>query len=154
MSEHCPPPLIPQPKRKGHTLIRPPPIIPPLNPIRLPAPKHPSGLFLIRDNLRREPPLVPIDMAVRRREGRVVPLQVVRDAEAELADDGREVAAAVVDAGLLEVCGGGPSSAGLVDAAVVGVFEVAVVVVGGEPVVGEVLVRVAGAPEGVLPALD
>ncbi len=80
----------------------------------------------------------------------IVPLEVVRDGEAELADDGGPIAAAVVVAGLLEVGGGGLAGAGVVDAVVIGPFKVAVVVVGGEEVVGEVLVRVAGAPFGVL----
>ncbi len=131
------------------TFIRPPPIIPPPNPIRLPAPKQPPILLLIRLNLRREPLLIPRDVGIRVEVG-IVPLEVVRDGEAELADDGGPVAAAVVVAGFLEVGGGRLAGAGVVDAVVVGIFEVAVVVVGGEDVVGEVLVRVAGAPFGVL----
>ena len=86
-------------------------------------------------------------MTTRRREIGIVPLELIRDAEAELADDGGPVAAAVVVAGEVEVGGRG---ARVVDAVVVGPFEVAVVVVGGEGVVGEVLVRVAGAPFRVL----
>ena len=89
-------------------------------------------------------------MAIRRGESGVVPLKVIRDGEAEFADNGRPVAAAVVVAGFLEVGGGGLAGAGVVDAVVVGPFQVAVVVVGGEEVVGEVLVRVAGTPFRVL----
>ena len=86
-------------------------------------------------------------MSARRREIGIVPLELIRDAEAELADEGGPVAAAVVVAGEVEVGGG---RAGVVDAVVGGPFEVAVVVVGGEVVVGEVLVGVAGAPFRVL----
>lgn len=132
------------------TLIRPPPIIPPADPIRLPAPKEPTILPLIRFNLRREPLPIPADMIIRRRETRIVPFEIIGDAEAEFADDGGPVAAAVIVAGFSEVGGGGLAGAGVVDAVVVGPFEVAVVVVGGEEVVGEVLVRVAGAPFCVL----
>ena len=90
-------------------------------------------------------------MVIRGREARaVVELDVVRDAEAELADDGGGVAAAVVVAGEVEVGGWGLVGAGDVDVAFVGVFEVAVVVVGGEDGVGEVLLRLAGVPFGVL----
>lgn len=87
---------------------------------------------------------------VRRGEGGVGPLEVVRDAEAKLADEGGPVTAAVVVAGEFEVGGGGVAGGGVVDAVFVGPFDVAVVVVGGEVVVGEVLVRVAGAPFCVL----
>ena len=89
-------------------------------------------------------------MVIRRGEICVRPLQIVRDADAELADDGRPVAAAVVVAGECEVGGGGVAGAGGVDAVVIGPFDVAVVVVGGEDVVGEVLVWVARAPFCVL----
>lgn len=131
-------------------MIRPPPIILPANPIRLPAPKDPAILLFIRDNLRREPLLIPRDMTIRRSEVGIVPFEIVRDTEAEFADDGGPVAAAVVVAGFFEVGGGGLAGAGVVDAVVVGPFEVAVVVVGGEGVVGEVLVGVTGAPFCVL----
>ena len=136
-----------QKKRIPLTLIRPPPIILPPNFIRLPAPKEPAILLLIRLDLRREPPPIPLDMIVRRREIGIVPFEVIRDAEAELADDGGPIAAAVVVAGEMKVGGRG---AGVVDAVIVGPFDVAVIVVGGEVVVGEVLVRVAGAPFRVL----
>ena len=89
-------------------------------------------------------------MAVRGRERAIAPLEVVGDAEAELADERGHVAAAVVVAGFLEVGGGRLARAGVVDAVVVRVLEVAVVVVGGEVVVGEVLGRVAGTPFRVL----
>ena len=90
-------------------------------------------------------------MIIRRGEvGTVVPFEIVCDAEAEFADDGGRVAAAVVVAGEIEVGGGGIAGAGIVDAVVVGVFDVAVVVVGGEIVVREVLMWVAGAPFRVL----
>lgn len=89
-------------------------------------------------------------MVVRRGEVGVCPLEVVRDAEAELADDGGAVAAAVVVAGECEVGGWGVAGGGGVDAVVVGPFDVAVVVVGGEVVVREVLVGIAGAPFRVL----
>ena len=89
-------------------------------------------------------------MAVRRGESRVVPFEIVRNAEAEFADDRGRIAAAVVVAGFVEVGEGGLAGAGVVDAVVVGVFEVAVVVVGGVGVVGEVLTGVAGAPFRVL----
>ena len=89
-------------------------------------------------------------MTIRRREISIIPLKIIRDAKAELADDGRPIAAAVVVAGEFEVGGGGAAGAGVIDAVVVGPFEVAVVVVGGEEVVGEVLVGVAGAPFRVL----
>ena len=82
-----------------------------------------------------------------RHEIGIVPFEVIRDAETEFADDGGPVAAAVVVAGEMEVGGRG---AGVVDAVVVGPFEVAVVVVGGEVIVAEVLVGVAGAPFRVL----
>ncbi len=71
-------------------------------------------------------------MTIRDKVIRRIPLQVVGDAEAELANDEGPVAAAVVVAGFFEVSGGGFAGAGVVDAVVVGVFEVAVVVVGGE----------------------
>lgn len=135
---------------KTLTLIRPPPIIPPANVIRLPTPKNPPILSLIRLDLRGEPLSIPRDVAVRWGEVGVIPLEVVRDAQAELADDGGPVAAAVVVAGEFEVGGGGVAGAGVVDAVVVGPFDVAVVVVGGEVVVGEILVWIAGAPFGVL----
>lgn len=131
-------------------MIRPPPIIPPRDPIRLPAPEDPAVLLLVRLDLRREPLGIPADVAIRRGEIGTAPLEVVGDAEAELADHGGPVAAAVIVAGFLEVSGRGLAGAGVVDAVVVGIFEVAVVVVGGEGVVGEVLVRVAGAPFCVL----
>ena len=134
----------------GLTLVRPPPVVPAPDRIRLPAPKYPTILLLISANLRREPLSIPVDVAVRRCEVGIVPFELVRDAEAELADDGGPVAAAVVAAGLLEVGGGGLAGAGVVDAVVVGPFEVPVVVVGGEDVVGQVLVRVAGTPFCVL----
>ena len=89
-------------------------------------------------------------MAIRWSESGIVPFEIIRDAEAELTDDRRPVAAAVVVAGEFEVGGGRLAGARVVDAVVVGPFEVAVVVVGGEVVVGEVLVWVAGAPFGVL----
>ena len=89
-------------------------------------------------------------MAIRRGEIRIVPFEIIRDAEGEFADDGRPIAATVVVAGEFEVGGRGLAGAGVVDAVVIGPFEVAVVVVGGEDVVGEVLVGVAGAPFGVL----
>ena len=65
-----------------------------------------------------------------------VPLQVIRDAQAKFADDQGPIAAAVVDAGLAEVGSGGFAGSGIVDAVVVGVFEVAVIVVGCELQVG------------------
>ena len=89
-------------------------------------------------------------MTPRRCEIRIAPFEIIRDAEAELADDGRPIAAAVVVAGKMEISGGRAAGAGVVNAVVVGPFEVAVVVVGGEVVVGEVLVGVAGAPFRVL----
>lgn len=132
------------------TSIRPTPIIPAGDGIRLPAPKDPPALHLIRLDLRCEPGSVPRDVVVRRGEVGVGPLEVVRDAEAEFADEGGPVTAAVVVAGEFEVGGGGVAGGGVVDAVFVGPFDVAVVVVGGEVVVGEVLVGVAGAPFGVL----
>ena len=90
-------------------------------------------------------------MLIRRREiGVVVPFKIIRDAKAELADDSRGIAAAVVVAGEFEVGGGGATSAVVVDAFAVRIFEVAVVVVGGEDVVLKVLVWVSGAPFRVL----
>ena len=90
-------------------------------------------------------------MNIRRRKIRiVVPFKIIQDAKAELADDRRPVAAAVVVAGEFEVSGRGATGAGVIDAVVVGPFDVAVVVVGGEVVVGEILVGVAGAPFRVL----
>ena len=89
-------------------------------------------------------------MAIRRCEISIIPLKIIRDAKTELADDSRPIAAAVVMAREFEVGGGRAAGAGIVDAVVVGPFEVAVVVVGGEEVVGEVLVGVAGAPFCVL----
>ena len=89
-------------------------------------------------------------MTIWRGEIGIVPFEIVRDAEAEFADNRRPVAAAVVVAGEFEVSGGGTAGAGVVDAVVVGPFDVAVVVVGGEVVVGEVLVWIAGAPFRVL----
>ena len=89
-------------------------------------------------------------MTIWRGEIGIVPFEIVRDAEAELADDRRPVAAAVVVAGEFEVGGRGAAGAWVVDAVVVGPFDVAVVVVGGEVVVGEVLVWIAGAPFRVL----
>lgn len=132
------------------TSIRPTPIIPAGDGIRLPAPKQPAVLPLIRLDLGREPVSVPRDVVVRRGEGGVGPLEVVRDAEAEFADEGGPVTATVVVAGEFEVGGRGVAGGGVVDAVFVGPFDVAVVVVGGEVVVGEVLVGVAGAPFGVL----
>lgn len=85
-------------------------------------------------------------MVTRRCEIGIVPFKIVRDAKAEFTDDGRPIAAAVVMAGETEVSGGGAAGAGVVDAVVVRVFYIAVVVVGGEVVVREVLVGVAGAP--------
>ena len=92
-------------------------------------------------------------MVIRRCEaGAVVELDVVCDAEAEFADDGGCVAAAVVVAGEIEVGGWSLVGAWDVDVAFVCVFEVAVVVVGGEDCVGEVLLGLAGIPFGVLGA--
>lgn len=62
-------------------------------------------------------------------------LQIVRYAQAELADYGRPVATAVIDARLLEIGCWGLAGSGVIDAVIVGPFEVAVVVVSGEPVV-------------------
>lgn len=132
------------------TLIRPPPVVLPPDPIRLPTPEEPPILLFIRNDLRREPLPIPRDVVVRWGETGIVPFEVVGDAEAELADDGGPVAAAVVVAGEFEVGGRGLAGAGVVDAVVVGPFQVAVVIVGGEEVVGEVLMWVAGAPFGVL----
>lgn len=137
-------------RRTELTLIGPPPIILPPDPISLPTPKDPTILLLIRKNLRREPLLVPADMTIRRCEIGIVPFEIIGDAEAKFANDRRPIAAAIVVAGFFEVGGWGLAGAGVVDAIVVGPFEVAVVVVGGEDVVGEVLVRVAGAPFHVL----
>ena len=81
------------------TLIRPPPVIPSPNPIRLPTPEEPPILLLIRKDLRREPLLIPRDVVIRWRESGIIPFEVVGDAEAELADDGGPVASAVVVAG-------------------------------------------------------
>lgn len=131
-------------------MIRPPPVILPPDPIRLPTPEEPPILLFIRNDLRREPLPIPRDVVVRWGETGIIPFEVVGDAEAELADDGGPVAAAVVVAGEFEVGGWGLAGAGVVDAVVVGPFQVAVVIVGGEKVVGEVLMRVAGAPFGVL----
>ena len=89
-------------------------------------------------------------MVIRRSEIVIIPFEIIRDAKAELADDGGPIAAAVVVAGEMEVSGRGAAGAGIIDAVVVGPFEVAVVVVGGEVVVFEVLVGVAGAPFRVL----
>ena len=89
-------------------------------------------------------------MVIRRGEVGVGPFEVVGDAEAELADDGGAVAAAVVVAGECEVGGWGVAGGGIVDAVVVGPFDVAVVIVGGEVVVSEVLVGIAGSPFRVL----
>lgn len=86
----------------------------------------------------------------RRKARRDIELQIIRDAEGELAYESGGIAADVVDAGLFEVGGGGLAGAGVVDAVVVGVFEVAVFVVGGGGGVGEVLARVAGEPFRVL----
>ena len=131
-------------------MIRPPPII--LTPyiIRLPTPKEPTILLLVRLDLRREPLPIPRDVTIRRGEVGIVPFEIVRDAEAEFADDGGDVAAAVVVTGEFEVGGGGVAGAGIVDAVVVGILDVAVVVVGGEIVVREVLMWVARAPFRVL----
>ena len=75
------------------TLIRPPII----GQIRPPAPKEPTILLLIRNDLRREPLLIPGDVAIRRGEtGTVVGFDIIGDGEAEFADDGGRVAAAVV----------------------------------------------------------
>ena len=82
-------------------------------------------------------------MIIRRCEIGIVPFESIRHAEAELADDGRRVTAAVIVTGGFEV-----GSRGAADARVP--FEVAVVVVGGEVVVGEVLMRVTGTPFRVL----
>lgn len=62
-------------------------------------------------------------------------LQIVGDAQAELAHYGGPVATAIVDARLLEICCWGLPGSGAVNAVVVGVFEVAVVVVGRKPVI-------------------
>ena len=129
------------------TLIRPP-IVPQIAP---PAPKQPTLLLLIRDNLRRKPPAVPPNMLTRRREPRArIELDIIRNAEAEFAHYRGCVAAAVVVAGEVEVGGRGLVGAGDVDVGVVCVLEVAVVVVGGEGGVGEVLLRGARVPFCVL----
>jgi hypothetical protein len=121
----------------GRNRIRiPPPVIPQL---RLPRPENPPHLPLIRHGLRREP--LPVEALLGARVPAGSPLHVVGDAERKLADDGRPVAAAVVAAGRRYVGslrGGDPAP-----------LEVAVVVVGGEVVVREVLCGVAGAPEAV-----
>lgn len=145
------PSLLANPELEGlPTLVRPPPIIPPPDPVRLPAPEQPPILLLVRNDLRCEPLLIPGDMAVRRGESRVVPFEIICNAEAEFADDRGRIAAAVVVAGFVEIGKGGLAGAGVVDAVVVGVFEVTVVVVGGEIVVGQVLAGVARAPFRVL----
>ena len=56
-------------------------------------------------------------MIVRWREIGIVPFEIVRNAEAELADNRRRVAAAVIVAGEMEV--GGRGGARVVDAVVV-----------------------------------
>ena len=132
------------------TLIRPSPIILPPDPIGFPAPKEPTILLLIRTDLCREPLAIPCDVVTRRGEIGIVPFEFIGDAEAEFADDGGPVAAAVVVAGEFEVGGGRLAGAGVVDAIVVGPFEVTVIVVGGEEVVSEILVGVARAPFRIL----
>ena len=124
-------------------MIRPSPIIIPANPISLPAPKEPAVLLLIRDNLCCEPLLIPRDLAINGGKIRIIQFHSIVDTEAEFADDGRPIAAAVVVAGCVEIGPGRQADVGVK-------FEVAVVIVGGEDVVGEVFFGVAGAPFGVL----
>ena len=89
-------------------------------------------------------------MAIRNEIVLRVPFEVVRNTKTEFADDKGPVAAAIIVAGFLQVGGRGIAGSRRVDAVVVGVFEVAVVVVGGIGEVREVLIRVAGAPFSVL----
>ena len=90
-------------------------------------------------------------MSIRRGEVGIIPFEIISDAEAEFADDSGRIAAAVVVAGEVEVGGWGVASPRVINAVVVGVFDVAMVVVGGEGGVGgEVLFRVTGAPFCVL----
>lgn len=119
----------------SHTLIRPPPIIPPSNVIGLPTPKDPATLLLIRLDLCRKPFSIPIHVITRWGKRGTGVLQIVGDAQAELAHYGGPVAAAIVDARLLEICCWRLPASGLVEAIVVGIFEVAVVVVGRKPIV-------------------
>ncbi len=79
-----------------------------------------------------------------------VPFEIGRDTKAEFADDKGPVAAAIIVAGFLQVGGGGIAGSRRIDAVVVGVFEVAVVVIGGIVEIREVLSRVTGAPFSVL----
>jgi len=117
-----------------HRIPIPPPIIAQL---RLPRPKNPPHLLLIRHDLRCEP--LAVERLLRTRIPGRSPLHIVGHAERKFADDGRPVAAAVVAARGADVRGlrgGDPTP-----------FQVAVVVVGGEIVVCQVLCGVAGAPE-------
>ena len=78
------------------TLIRPTPVIDTPNPISLPAPEDPALLFLVGYDLRREPFLIPSDIAVWCKVRLV--LQVVRNTETEFAYNRGPIAAPIVDA--------------------------------------------------------
>lgn len=81
---------------------------------------------------------------------RNVVLKIISDAEGEFPYESGGIATDVVDAGLFELGGGGLAGAGVVEAVVVGVFEVAVFVVGGEDGGSEILAGIAGEPFRVL----
>lgn len=129
-------------------MIRPTPVIDTPNPISLPTPEDPALLFFVGYDLRCKPFLIPSDVAVWCK-GRLE-LQVVRNAQTEFAHNHGPVAAAIVDARLFEICCWCLAGASIVDAIVVGPFQISVIVVRCKGVIYEIFIGVACAPVGVL----
>lgn len=133
--------LVLDPNYELLTLIRPTPVIDTPNPISLPAPEDPALLFFVGYNLRCEPLLIPSDVAIWCKVRLV--LQVVRNAQTEFANNRGPIAATIVDARLFEVCRWCLAGARIVDAIVVGPFQVSVVVVSCKGVICQILIGVA-----------
>ena len=130
------------------TLVGPTPVIDTPNPISLPAPEDPALLFFVGYDLRCKPFLIPSDVAVWRK-GRLE-LQVVRDTQTEFAHNHGPLTTTIVNARLFEICCWCLAGGRIVDAIVVGPFQISVIVVRCKGVICQILMGVACAPVGVL----
>ena len=124
--------------RPHRQLIIPPIIVQ----VRLPAPKHPPVLHLIRLDLGAPPIDIKLHIGSAVRQIEIV-LVRRRGRDAPLADNQRPISAKLVRARGLQVAGLRGGRLGFV-------LDVAVVVVGHEGEGGEVGVRVSGAPASIL----
>lgn len=123
------------------TLIRPTPVIDTPNPISFPAPEDPAFLFFVCYDLRCEPLLIPSDVAIWCKVWLV--LQVVRNAQTEFPHNRGPITATIVNARLFEICCWCLAGARIIDAIVVGPFQISVVVVSCKSVICQILTGVA-----------